>query len=136
MDWAWCRPPWDIVEYADMPVKTQHQHTLLRQLPAALSARMKADGLTQERLSQLLSIGQPQISRALAGRRKRLTEPMRALCRYANLMTEDQSANDMQAKLNALVQDLVGDSPPAAKMVENVLLSLAPALEALRSSRK
>jgi len=122
-----------IVDYAVMPVKSHRPHSLLRQLPGALSARMKADGLSQLALAERLSIGQPQISRALAGQRKRLTPPMRKLCRYAGLLTEEQFVEARHEKLNALLRDLVGDSAPAAKLVEGVMLSLVPIVEKLRT---
>lgn len=127
------RPDRSIVYYAVMPVKKEKPHSLLRQLPNALRARMEVDGVSQIQLAKRLSVGQPQISRALAGRRKRLTEPMQKLCLYAGLITEAQSAAERHDKLNTLVRDLVGDSAPAAKLVEGVMLSLVPIVEKLRA---
>jgi len=87
---------------------------------------MKQLGHIQGDVSKVTGVPQPQISRALAGRRKRLTEPMRALCRYACLDIEDSSTQASSDDLIRLVRDLAGDSPAAASALHGVLSSIAP----------
>src|SRR5690606_11367815 len=101
-----------------------------------LSARMKADGLSQLALAERLSVSQPQISRALAGQRKRLTPQMQKLCRYAGLLAEEHFVEARHEKLNTLLRELVGDSAPAAKLVEGVMLSLVPIVDKLRAEQR
>lgn len=115
-----------------MPVQTAKTHTHMRELPLALRARMKEDGLTQIALSNRISVSQPEISRALAGKRKRLSEPMRRLCVYAGLIDVQHESSSPRERLNTLIQEIVGDSDEAAQLIERTLLSLAPALAALR----
>lgn len=111
------------------------QHPLLRQLPGALRAQMEREGLSQSALSKRVSIPQWEISRALNSKRKRLTDPMRVLCRYAGLMDAEEAANEQQDRLNALMRELVGESPRAARVVENMLLTLAPVLSELGAKK-
>jgi hypothetical protein len=87
---------------------------------------MEQLGHVQSDVSKATGVPQPQISRALAGRRKRLTEPMRALCRYAGIDVEDGSKQALSIDLVRLVQDLAGDSPAAATALHGVLSSIAP----------
>jgi hypothetical protein len=93
---------------------------------------MKQLGHIQDDVSKATGVPQPQISRALAGRRKRLTEPMRALCRYAGIDVEDSSTKALSNDLVRLVQDLAGDSPAAASALHGVLSSIAPLIRKKR----
>lgn len=135
VEWAGI-PYLTIVGYAVMLVKRQKPHSLLRLLPGALRMRMKADGLSQSALSKRLSIPQPQISRALAAKRKRLTPSMEKLCQYAGLISSKHSLAERHDKLSALLRELVGDSAPAARLVEGVMLSLVPIAEKLRAENE
>lgn len=89
---------------------------------------MKQLGHVQDDVFKATGVPQPQISRALAGRRKRLTEPMRALCRYACIDVEDSATQASSDDLVQLVRDLAGDSPAAASALRGVLSSIAPLL--------
>lgn len=95
---------------------------------------MKQLSHTQDDVYRATGVPQPQISRALAGRRKRLTEPMRALCRYACIEIEDSSAQALSDDLVRLVQDLAGGSPAAASALHGVLSSIAPLIRKKSSS--
>lgn len=116
-----------------MPVQTSEMHIVKRELPLALRARMESDGLTQIMLSRRLSVSQPEISRALSGKRKRMTQSMRRLCIYAGLIGAEHEDAETLLRLNALVAEIVGGSDEAARIVERTLLSLAPAIAALRN---
>jgi hypothetical protein len=111
-----------------MPVKPSKQHPALRILASALAARMKLLDHTQDDVFKETGVPQPQISRALAGRRKRLTEPMRALCVYACIETEKTGQRASSDELIELVRELAGDSPAAASALHGVLSSIAPLL--------
>lgn len=95
---------------------------------------MKQLGHIQDDVFKATGVPQPQISRALAGRRKRLTEPMRALCRYAGIDVEDSSAQTSSGDLVRLVQELAGDNPAAASALHGVLLSIGPLIRQIGKS--
>lgn len=102
-------------------------HPALRALPGALRARMDSLGHDQKDVEAATGVPQPQISRALNGARKRLTEPMRELCRYAGI--DDGSpadASDVAQEVAILLKHMIGDSAPAAAHMKAVLRSLAP----------
>lgn len=117
------------VFYAYMPVKTSTPHPELGRLPAALRARMKALGHTQVDVSRETGVPQPQISRALRGKRKRLTDPIRALCRYADSNGEELRSGASPDDLSRLVIQLAGDNPSAAAALQTVLSGIAALLQ-------
>lgn len=98
------------------------------QLPVALRARMDISGHTQKDVEATTGVSQSQISRALNGKRKRPTEAMQKLCRYANLEIKNESASAL-AELYALLQQVIAGGPAAAACVKGVLESLVPLLE-------
>jgi transcription termination factor NusB len=89
---------------------------------------MKTLGHTQDDVFVATGVPQPQISRALAGRRKRLTKPMRALCRYACIEIKEGTPPATSDELVELVRELAGDSAAAASALHGVLSSIAPLL--------
>lgn len=102
-------------------------HPQMRALPAALRGRMTVLGHTQNEVSALTGVPQPQVSRALRGERKRLTPAMMELCRYA-LMDTDEAVRvgDTALEVTLLMRQLIGDSALAAAQMKAVLRSLAP----------
>jgi transcriptional regulator with XRE-family HTH domain len=117
------------VFYAYMPVKTSTPHPELGRLPAALLARMKALGHTQLDVARETGVPQPQISRALRGKRKRLTAPISALCRYAGLDSHEPQSGASPADLARLVVQLSGDDPSAAAALQTVLSGIAELIQ-------
>lgn len=110
-----------------MSTRKHDLHPALRALPGALRARMDVLGHAQIDVEAATGVPQPQISRALNGVRKRLTPPMRELCRYAGL--DDMSipsVSDASQEVAILLQHMIGDSAPAAAHMKGVLRSLAP----------
>jgi transcriptional regulator with XRE-family HTH domain len=105
-----------------MPNKPSAIDPVMAQLPAALKARMKEKGHVQEDVERITGIPQPQISKVLKGCRKRLTEPMRLLCRYACLEIEEAGPDTLE--LSQLLQRVVESSPAAADCVRTILQSL------------
>lgn len=114
------------INYAYMPNRKHDTHAALRALPGALRARMDSLGHDQLDVEAATGVPQPQISRALNGIRKRLTPPMRELCRYAGLDDDSPPVNAAAQELAALVQHMIGDSTAAAVHMKAVLRSLAP----------
>lgn len=97
---------------------------------------MERDGLSQSALSKRACVPQWEISRALNSKRKRMTGSMRVLCQYAGLIGNGESANERQDRLNTLMRELVGESAQAARVVESILLSLAPVLSDLEARKE
>lgn len=96
----------------------------MAQLPTALRARMDANGHTQKEVEAATGVRQPQISRVLNGHRKRPTEAMKKLCRYAELETKDGNVTSL-AELTGLLQHVVAGGPAATACAKGVLESLA-----------
>jgi len=94
------------------------------QLPAALRARMDANGHTQEDVETATGVSQPQISRALNGQRKQPTEPMLKLCQYAELKTDVEETVSL-VELTGLLQRIVAGGPAATACAKGVLENLA-----------
>jgi transcriptional regulator with XRE-family HTH domain len=108
-----------------MPNKKALTDPAMLRLPEALRRRMQALGHTQSDVHAVTGVSQPQISKALNAHRKRLTEPMRALCHYADLEVAQEQPPAL-AELAQLLQTLVDGNPAAADCVKGVLKSLAP----------
>jgi len=106
----------------------------MSQLPGALLRRMEILGHTQEQVSSLTGVGQPQISRVVHGRRKRLTPDMEKLCQYAELKILGLGESIDLGALNALLHRLTSGDPTAAACVRDVLTSLAPLIERNRGA--
>lgn len=100
-----------------MPVNAQIQHEALARLPAALQATMKARGHTQAQVAALCDVPQPQVSRALRSRRKRLTPPMARLCQYAELPIGTLAEAQTHAALAAMDR-LLRQRPEAAPLLK------------------
>lgn len=107
-----------------MPTKSAPTHPWIAQLPAALRARMDANEHTQKDVAKATGVPQPQVSRALNGQRKRPTEAMRKLCRYAELEMESNDAPPI-AELVGLLQRVVAGGPEATTCAKGVLENLA-----------
>lgn len=119
------------ISYAFMLIKNHKIHPLLLALPSALRARMDVLGHSQCDVSAITGVPQPQISRVLNGARKRLTPAMQELCIYAQLECDcDNSSfsSDPARDVVNLLQNMIGDSAPAAEKMKAVLRSLAPLL--------
>lgn len=112
-----------------MPNRVHDVHPAMRNLPGALRAQMERLGHDQKDVEIRTGVPQPQISRALNGVRKRLTQPMRELCRYADIDCDSLTLAISEAgDIAALLQEMVGTSAPAASQMRIVLRSLAPLL--------
>lgn len=118
------------IYYAYMPIRVRQIDPRMARLPEALRERMRTLGHVQTDVSAATGVPQPQISRALAGARKRPTPPMLELCRYADVEPPD-SQGHVRA-IEVLVQQLmasVGNKPGAAQTVRGVLENLIPLVE-------
>lgn len=112
-----------------MPISRANVDPLLLRLPAALQARMAELGHNQMEAAKAAGVSQSDVSRALNGQRKRLTEPMRRLCQYANVHADTApDAEHSIAELSQLLRRVIGDNPHAAPQLSAVLHSLAPLL--------
>ncbi|WP_165782358.1 helix-turn-helix domain-containing protein [Solilutibacter silvestris] len=94
------------------------------QLPAALRARMNASGHTQNDVEKETGVPQSQISRALNGQRKRPTNEMLKLCRYADLCIENESVPVLE-ELSKLLEQIASGGPVATACARGILGSLA-----------
>lgn len=95
---------------------------------------MREKGHIQEDVERITGVPQPQISKVLKGRRKRLTEPMRLLCRYACLEVGEAGPDTLE--LSQLLQQVVESSPAAADCVRTILQSLMVFEESRRTGSK
>lgn len=112
-----------------MPVKTSSYHQALLALPEALREAMAERKHTQNDVSALTNVAQPQISRILAGQRKRLSPAIVRLCQYADVDTTGIAQAHVEGReLGKLVAQIASASPQAARAVREVLITLAPFL--------
>lgn len=98
-------------------------------LPAALDARMKAFGHKQGDVERLTGVPQPQISKVLKGTRKRLTEPMEALCRYAETgegVSADTRISALAAQLVWMVAQQSSRKEAVKSVLEGLIALIAP----------
>jgi len=85
---------------------------------------MKANGHTQQDVAEIAGVAQPQISRALAARRKRLTAPMMQLCRYAGLQISSSGMDVDRREIIDTTERILGSHPSAATLMRDWLVGL------------
>lgn len=102
----------------------------------AVEEQMTKLGHTQPTVSKLTGVSQSNLSRFLAGQRKRVTDPVKALCQYAEYSADSSpSVNEIERTLSQAVRRAVGDNPAAAKVLTSVLDALAPLLRDYQPSQ-
>lgn len=90
---------------------------------------MRERGHTQIDVFEATKVPQSQVSRVLAGKRKRLTPAIVRLCQYAGIDLEMAlPASSESRELAKLVEQLAGTSPAMARAIRQVLSTLAPFL--------
>lgn len=78
---------------------------------------------------------QGHLSRFLAGRGKRMTGHLWALCRYAELdLVSHSELLKGQQELSQLLSEVIGDNATAAQALLEVVQALAPVLRSLPQS--
>jgi hypothetical protein len=81
----------------------------------------------------MTGVSQSNISRLLAGERKRVTGCVKKLCQYAGVDAEtDAPAGDAQRRLSQALSRAIGDNPQAALALASVIESLAPLLRSYK----
>lgn len=100
----------------------------------AISQKMAALGHTQPDVSKLTGVSQGEVSRILAGHRKKVTGPVLALCKYAEFDADSGPQPDgAELRLSQAVRGAIGDNPAAAQALTRILEALAPVLRTYRS---
>ncbi len=89
---------------------------------------MAVNGWTQCALSLATGIDQSQISRIRAGRFKRLSKNVQALCRYANISIQEKSA---KPDIPQVIQDALNDLLDGTPTTERAVLALLKAASKL-----
>lgn len=99
------------------------------EIQSALRAAMERNQHSQPDVAKMTGVSQSNISRLLAGQRKRVTPCVRKLCQYAGLDAETgQPEVDAHRRLSQALSRVIGDNPHAALALANVIESLAPLL--------
>lgn len=94
---------------------------------------MERNGHSQPEVSKVTGVSQSNISRLLAGERKRVTECVKKLCHYAGVDAEtDAPTMDAHRRLSQALRGAIGDNPQAALALASVIESLAPLLRSYR----
>lgn len=94
---------------------------------------MLAHGHTQPYVAKLTGQPQSQVSRLLAGKRARVTDAVRQICRYANIDLEAAlPASVHERRLSHAVRQVLVDNPHGAVALARVIEALAPTLALLR----
>lgn len=98
-----------------------------------IKAHMLAHGHTQPDVERLTGQPQSQISRLLAGKRTRVTDPVREICKYANIDLEAVlPISAHERRLSYAVGQVIMDNPCGAAVLARVIEALAPTLALLR----
>lgn len=112
-----------------MPNRRHATDLRMGDIQAALRAAMERNGHSQPDVSKVTGVSQSNISRLLAGQRKRVTGSVRKLCQYAGLDAKGAASEpDAQRRLSQAVRQAIGDNPHAALALASVIDSLAPLL--------
>ena len=121
------------IRYADMPNRRHHTDPRMAEIRSALKTAMERNGHSQPEVSKLTGVSQSNISRLLAGERKRVTKCVKKLCHYAGLDAEtDAPTLDAHRRLSQALRGAISDNPQAALALASVIESLAPILRNYR----
>lgn len=98
-----------------------------------IKAHMLAAGHNQPDVARATGQPQSQISRLLAGKRARVTDAVRKICRYANIDLEATlPASAQERRLSQAVRQVLVDNPHGAGVLARIIEALAPTLALLR----
>lgn len=90
---------------------------------------MKLRGHTQQAVAELTGVSQGEISRVLAGRRRKINPPLLRLCDYANFEIEAiEGPGPNQLLLSHALRRAIGDNPASIPVLTRILDALAPVL--------
>ena len=93
-----------------------------------LKQKMNEEGWNQSQLSKSSGVSQPQISRMLSGKTKRLSRTMEKLCKYADLSVPLAKIDRSQ---NKAIQDEIQKLLEASPQKIETIISLLKATSAL-----
>jgi transcriptional regulator with XRE-family HTH domain len=102
-----------------------------------VSIKAKVAGITQESISEALSISQSQVSRLLSGRCKRRTKLLDEICIYVNNQIKGVSPDLVRQNEELLhaIASIWDGSASQAGLIANVIRSLGPICAASKSTR-
>jgi transcriptional regulator with XRE-family HTH domain len=93
---------------------------------------MNQRGHTQQDVVRLSKQSQSQVSKFLSGRRHRITDAVRAICRYAEIEIDDATASfPSPVPLSQSVRRVLAHNPHAAELVARIIEALLPVLSNL-----
>lgn len=112
-----------------MPIGLQPIDPRLAQALPLVRAYMEAQGHQQKDVVFATGLTQPQVSKVLAGERRRVTETVRVICQYAGIDIDTASgAGPEGLPLSQTARRLLEDNPATAAVVARVVDVLVPAL--------
>lgn len=121
------------IHYADMPNRRHDTDLRMAEIRSALRAAMERNGHSQSEVSKVTGVSQSNVSRLLAGERKRVTECVKRLCHYAGVDAEtDAPAMDAHRRLSQALSGAIGNNSQAALALASIIESLTPLLRSYR----
>ncbi len=112
-----------------MPNRRHIADLRMGEIQSALRVAMGRNQHSQPDVAKVTCVSQSNISRLLAGQRKRVTPSVRKLCQYAGLDAETgQPEVDAHRRLSQALSGAIGNNPHAALTLASVIESLAPLL--------
>jgi transcriptional regulator with XRE-family HTH domain len=95
----------------------------------AITRQMETRGENQPQVSKATGVSQSEVSRILAGERRKVTDHVRALCKYAGIDVDaDTEISHVQQRLSQAVRGAIGDNAMAAQALTRILEALTPVL--------
>lgn len=118
-----------------MQIRHHQPDPRLPAIVAAIKDQMRRRGHTQSQVARASGVNQGEVSRILANQRKRLTNPIRRLCKYANYYADDaRQENNRSDELSQVLGKVIGDNPAAVEILTRVVQTLLPILRTYRPS--
>lgn len=112
-----------------MPTRPQPVDPRLPPALRRVRAAMDARGHVQKDVVSATGLTQPQVSKVLAGERRRITDTVRAICQYADFDIDAAYEPGPEGlPLSQTARRLLEDNPAAAAVVARIVDVLVPAL--------
>lgn len=115
-----------------MPVGKQPVDPRIVEALPRVRAYMKRNKHRQKDVVRLTRLAQPQVSKFLAGERRRVTEAVRAIFQYAEIDLDSESAAPgLPLPLSQSARQVLEDNPRAAALVARLIDAMVPVLSNL-----
>lgn len=115
-----------------MPIGRQPPDPRVVEALPRIHAYMKWHNHQQKDVVRLTGLTQPQVSKFLAGERRRVTNVARLICRYAGIELEMASGTPtVSIALSQSARRLLDDNPHAAELMARLIEAMVPVLSSM-----